>query len=99
MCEKNELLKVASSLVNTDNFSITTATSTVNNCNSNCTNGSNKLKNLLNNNSSSSNHLVVPQDKNNLELVKKFVFGICQEYLSGVWKKIELDDFVISKPK
>lgn len=41
---------------------------------------------------------VVPQDKNNLDLVKKFVHVMCQEYLGGIWKRIELKDFEISKP-
>lgn len=40
----------------------------------------------------------VPQDKNNLELVKKFVFALCQEYLGGIWKRVDIDDFEISKP-
>lgn len=42
---------------------------------------------------------MVPHDKNNLDLVKRFVYGMCQEYLGGIWKRIDIKDFEISKPK
>lgn len=40
----------------------------------------------------------VPHDKNNLDLVKKFVYALCQEYLGGIWKRIDIKDFEITKP-
>jgi choline/ethanolamine kinase len=40
----------------------------------------------------------VPIDKNNLDLVKRFVYALCQEYLGGIWKRISIDEFELSKP-
>ena len=41
---------------------------------------------------------VVPRNKNDMELMKVFALSVCREYLGGLWKKIELDDFKIEKP-
>jgi hypothetical protein len=50
--------------------------------------------NILNKNSSSS---IVIKDKNDVQAVKLFAFYVCQEYLGGVWKNIDVNDLKIQR--
>lgn len=50
--------------------------------------------NILNKNSSSS---IVIKDKNDVHAVKLFAFYVCQEYLGGMWKTINVNDLKIQR--
>ncbi len=50
--------------------------------------------NILNKNSSSS---IVIKDKNDVQSVKLFALYVCQEYLGGVWKSINVNDLKIQR--
>jgi hypothetical protein len=51
----------------------------------------------LNNLKAQSSSLIKIVDKNDMARVKIFGFLICREYLSGAWKDLELEDFIIEK--
>lgn len=47
--------------------------------------------------SSSVSSLVIPKNKNDVESVKAYVHAICADYLGGIWKEIEFDDFPLER--
>jgi hypothetical protein len=55
------------------------------------------LKGLLESLKSQPSSLIKIADKNNKALVKIFAYIVCREYLSGAWKNIEFEDFIIER--
>ena len=41
----------------------------------------------------------LPADKNDLALMKPYILNLCKDYLFGIWKQINIDDFDIYRPK
>lgn len=40
----------------------------------------------------------LPADKNDLALMKPYILNLCKDYLFGIWKQINIDDFDIYRP-
>jgi hypothetical protein len=40
----------------------------------------------------------LPTDKSDLNLMKPYILELCKIYLSGVWERVQLEDFKIYKP-
>ncbi|RNA14177.1 choline kinase alpha isoform X2 [Brachionus plicatilis] len=40
---------------------------------------------------------IIISDRNDANEVKKFAFAVCREYLSGAWKNIDYDDFMVER--
>jgi hypothetical protein len=40
---------------------------------------------------------LLPQDKTDIDAVKLFAYAICREYLGGIWKNIDIENFGIER--